>query len=157
MLKRLLLAFDGSPSSRRAARFALSLAAQTQAEVTVLTVLPQPEVLPLGPLSGYVPLGPPISEVARGQVMEHLKALTSEFPQVKATHQVEVGPVADTILAAVNHLGPDLLVVGSRGLGAGGRFLLGSVSDKLVRTSTCPVTVWHAPPPSDAPEERTGR
>ena len=56
--------------------------------------------------------------------------------------QVEIGPVADTIVDTANHLGVDLIVVGARGLGPGRRFLLGSVSDRVVHHSSCPVTVW---------------
>ena len=46
MVQHILVALDGSAPSRHAARFAFSLARQTKAQVTLLTVLPPPEVVP---------------------------------------------------------------------------------------------------------------
>ena len=50
--------------------------------------------------------------------------------------------MADTIVDTAAKLGVDLIVVGARGLGPGRRFLLGSISDRVVHHAGCPVTVW---------------
>ncbi len=56
------------------------------------------------------------------------------------------GEPAQTLLRYLEECDKPLLVVGRRGRGLWGELLLGSVSDKLVRHATCPVTVVSAPP-----------
>ena len=142
MVKHILIAVDGSAPSRHAARFGLSLAEQTRAKVTLLTVLPPPEVVPLGPLSGYAVVAPPASADDINVRQERLKEISTERPDLDVSTVVEIGPVADTIVDVAAHRGADLIVMGARGLGPGRRFLMGSVSDRVVHHAHCPVTVW---------------
>lgn len=142
MLEHILVAVDGSGPSRHAARYGLSLAEQTRAKVTLLTVLPPPEVVPMGPLSGYAVLSPALSKEELQSVEERLEEIAAEHPNVAVTKVVEMGPVADTIIDTATHRNVDLIVMGARGLGPGRRFLLGSVSDRVVHHAHCPVTVW---------------
>lgn len=142
MLEHILVAVDGSGPSRHAARYALSLARQTKAKVTLLAVLPPPEVVPLGPLSGYAVVSPAISKEEVHKVEARLEEIAAEHRDVPVTKVVEMGPVADTIIDTAHHKGVDLIVMGARGLGPGRRFLLGSVSDRVVHHAHCPVTVW---------------
>jgi nucleotide-binding universal stress UspA family protein len=142
MVEHLLVAVDGSGPSRHAARFAFTLARQTGARVTLLTVLPPPEVLPLGPLSGYAVMTPPVPAAELKKIDERLVEISAENPDVKVERVVELGSIADTILDAANQRHVDLIVMGARGLGPGRRFLLGSVSDRVVHHAHCPVTVW---------------
>lgn len=55
------------------------------------------------------------------------------------------GHPADELLTAIEQVDPDLVVVGARGLGAVRRFLLGSVSERIVKHATCSVLVAHQP------------
>ena len=57
--------------------------------------------------------------------------------------EIEVGDPADLILAAAERDGTDLIVMGSRGLNAAQRFLLGSVSTKVTTHAHCAVLVIH--------------
>ncbi len=142
MLKHIVVAIDGSAPSRHAARFALTLAEELNAEVTLLTVLQPPEVLPMGPMSGFAVLTPPTSAADIAKLKETLAAIAAEKSAVKAHLRVEIGPVADTICDVASKEQADLVVMGARGLGPGARFLLGSVSDRVVHHAHCPVTVW---------------
>jgi nucleotide-binding universal stress UspA family protein len=54
---------------------------------------------------------------------------------------IESGAPAETICAQAEERNADLVVVGSRGMGAVGRWLLGSVSDRVVHLSKRPVVV----------------
>jgi nucleotide-binding universal stress UspA family protein len=142
MIRHLLVAVDGSPTARHAARFALSLGRQIKAKVTLLTVLPPPEVLPFGPLSGYAVLSTGASAEETKKVTGRLAEISSEYADVEISKRVEIGPVVDVILDVAGNHGVDLIVVGARGHGAGRRFLLGSTSDRIVHHAHCPVTVW---------------
>jgi nucleotide-binding universal stress UspA family protein len=51
------------------------------------------------------------------------------------------GPTVETILDRAQKLQADLIVVGSHGHGALYRALLGSISEGMVRKSTCPVLI----------------
>ena len=71
-----------------------------------------------------------------------LKEATQQFASVKlkGTARKEQGPVAPTILKCAPKR-DGLLVVGSQGLDALDRFMLGSVSTNLIHHATCPVLV----------------
>ena len=51
------------------------------------------------------------------------------------------GDPGESILEAAQAERADMIVVGSHGRGAVGRFLIGSVSDHVVRNASCPVLV----------------
>ncbi len=142
MLEHILIAIDGSGPSRHAARFGLSLASQIGARVTLLTVIQPPEVIPAGAAPGNVVMSPRLASVDTGAVTKMLDTIGAEFPAVPCVKQIEVGSVADTICDVAAHQAVDMVVLGSRGLGLGRRFLLGSVSDRVVHHARCPVTVW---------------
>lgn len=155
MVQHLLIAVDGSGPSRHAARFGLSLAAQTGAKVTVLCVLAPPEVVPVGPLSAYAVLSPPTTEADVATAMNMVEVIATESPKVKVTPMVEVGHVSETICEVAGKLGVDLIVVGARGLGAARRLLLGSISDQVMHHAHCPVLVWRAASPVPATVEKS--
>lgn len=54
---------------------------------------------------------------------------------------VRIGHPADEILALAREVGADLIIVGSKGLTGVERFVLGSVSEKVVREAGCTVEV----------------
>ncbi|GJP37796.1 hypothetical protein CLOM_g22205 [Closterium sp. NIES-68] len=57
----------------------------------------------------------------------------------------EEGDPREVILSEAKRLAADLIVVGSRGLGAVSRLFLGSVSDYLVHHAACPIVVVRLP------------
>lgn len=141
MVKHVLIAVDGSPASRHAARFGLALAEQCAARATLLTVLQQPEVIPMGPLGTSIISGS-LNDIDLTKVRAQLDAIAAERANVIVNTTVELGPIAETIIDVAAHRGVDLIVLGARGLGPAKRLLLGSVSDRVVHGAHCPVTVW---------------
>lgn len=142
MLKTIVAAVDGSPSARKAARFALSLAEAERAKVVLLAVVPPPEVLPFGPFNAYVVKTPAPDPAELERVKAVLAEVAAERPNVTAEQRVVFGHPADTICDVARELDADLIVIGARGHGLGRRILLGSVSDRVVQHAHCPVTVW---------------
>lgn len=141
MLKHVLIAVDGSVPSKHAARFGLSVAAQLGAKATLLTVLQQPEVIPMGPLGTSIVAPQPSDQELRA-MRAQLDAMAAEHGKVPVEKVVELGPIAETIVDFAAKNGVDLIVLGARGMGPAKRFLMGSVSDRVVHHAHCPVTVW---------------
>lgn len=67
--------------------------------------------------------------------------LRSRFPEGKIHYEVLQGKPAAEILRKAEEWKPDLIVVGSHGRSAIGRFFLGSVSQKVAESANCSVRV----------------
>lgn len=141
MVRHILVGLDGSKPSLEAAQQALSLAEQTKAKVTVAFVLELPQVIPVGPLSGYVTTAPPQSKDNIERAESIISQVAAARPGVEVATRVESGDPAEMLGLLATQLGVDLIVVGARGLNAAQRLLLGSVSDRLVHTAPVPVMV----------------
>ena len=143
MIKHILVAIDGSDSSRKAARFAHDLAQQTNARITLLFVLEPPRMIALGFLDSELISGSQRSPEELEAVRRLLDEVAADLPKAQVDKLVEIGRPADTIVAQADALGADHLVIGARGLNPGGKWLLGSVSDRVVQHAGRPVTVVH--------------
>lgn len=141
MLETVLIAVDGSPTSYVAARQGLSLANQARAKAILLFVMETPSVLPMGPLSGYVVTSPPRTDADLAKAKTELQELGREFPQLVTEARVEMGDPTEVICETAASLGVSLIVVGARGHSAGMKWLLGSVSDRIVHHAPCAVMV----------------
>ena len=141
MVKHIIAGVDGSAPALDAARYALELGEQLRAKVSLVFVLELPQVIPVGALSGYVATGPTRSKEEMEQAETLVEAVAAERPAVKATTRVVLGDPAETLVELAKSEGADLLVVGARGLNAAQRFLVGSVSDRIVHHAHCPVLV----------------
>ncbi len=137
MVERVLVAVDGSDDSVRALERAIELCRQTDARLTVLEVIED-----FGPLPGYYEAAPEgIDRVAwvAEQRFSHA-ALDLEDPGIDWDRRVEAGYPAE-VICEVAQDGYDLVVVGTHGRSAVGRFLVGSVSDRVVHHAPCDVLV----------------
>lgn len=131
---KILLAYDGFPHSKHALEETAELAANGRAEVTILSVVPEAEAR--GSKSGgHRWLAPHAhQDVAVAHRYLHGREIEAEM---KIGH----GDPADEIRKEASEGGYHLVVVGSRGRGALGELLLGSVSRQLVDVAPCPVLV----------------
>ena len=143
MIKHILVAIDGSESSRKAARFAHDLAQQTGSRISLLFVLEPPRMLALGFLDSELISGAQRSPEELEAVRRMLDEVASDLPKAQVEKVVEIGRPADTIVEQADKLGADHIVIGARGLNPGGKWLLGSVSDRVVQQAGRPVTVVH--------------
>jgi nucleotide-binding universal stress UspA family protein len=142
MLKHILVGVDGSEGSRKALAFAVGLARNLGARLTLMAVLEPPIVLPFGPMESFAVV-PTISD-------QHLEALRKMLRECAAAHLgvpmdevVEVGRAAETITDQADKRNADLIVMGAHGHNPAKRLLIGSVSDRVVHISRRPVTVVH--------------
>ena len=140
---QVVVAYDFSPSSAEALGRAVDLAAREPGHVLhVLAVLdPHDRVMIDGQLES------PTYESAdkfRKQVTEHVTAAFAGRPtagDVEFFIHARIGKVATVILALAAEVGADLIFVGSHGKTGVERFVLGSVSERVVREAGCPVLV----------------
>jgi nucleotide-binding universal stress UspA family protein len=135
---KILLATDGSEEADLAARTAADLAGKTGSELHVVHVL----VLP--PETLHDPFGTDAREEferrGRARLDELVERLEASGGAVGGAH-FRVGSPAAEIVAQAEELGVGMVVLGSRGLGAMRRALMGSVSDSVVRHAPCPALV----------------
>lgn len=78
------------------------------------------------------------------------KRVLSNFPGWRVRNQIGVGNPAEELLKKANEFDPDLIVVGSYGRSAIGRFFLGSVSQEVAEKANCSVRVGRRVSEKDA-------
>ena len=121
-MKRFLIATDGSASADEAVELGLDLAAEQDARVRFVRVVPSPPfAFDSEPLD---------AAVARARELG-----------VEGEKAVLVGDPVDEIVADADSQDVDLIVVGSRGRGALAGALLGSVSIGVLHEAMRPVLV----------------
>ncbi|GBO56341.1 hypothetical protein APA_4671 [Pseudanabaena sp. lw0831] len=147
---KFLVAIDGSQASENALAKALTFATPLKAEIVLLTVVEPlssyiPEVmLPTGDWVGW--RGLPDIELERkilsaGQTLLQKAQDTCQSAQIDGRTRLETGQPRDVICYVAKEESPDLVIVGSRGLGSVERLMLGSVSDYVVHHCASPVLV----------------
>ncbi len=141
-LETILLATDGSPASEGASQEAIDLAVQVEARLLVVSVL--------GGSSR-----PSEASTDAGGSADSRASLTTKAQSIvqrarasgaNATFLVWEGEPGEAIVAAADSEDADLIVVGSHGRSGVSRFLIGSVSDFVVRHAHCPVMVVRGRP-----------
>ena len=143
VIGHILVAIDGSEGARRASRFARDLAAKVGARLTVLVVLEPIPMVSVGFADVYGLARRQPSDEELQHLQKALDEAAGDFPSDRVEKVIEYGGAADTIVAQADARNADLIVVGARGMGAVGRFLVGSVSDRVVHLAKRNVTVVH--------------
>ena len=139
----ILLATDGSDEGKMATQAATELSRDTGSEVHVVYVLPSPAQLighHLYPDDVRESLIGGAERDAETFLKDQAEQIGSDGGKVAETH-LRSGDPDKEILRTAEALGVGLIVIGSRGLGALSRALMGSVSDSVVRHAHCPVLV----------------
>jgi nucleotide-binding universal stress UspA family protein len=139
MGQRIVVAVDGSVHAERALDTAIAWARCSGAQLVLVSVVPFHAVPFGGPQ-----MTPPISDFEIDAHREMLKKLQDHAVKSGITNTVtelRQGLVIDELMDFISQDPPSLLVVGSRGLSAAKRVILGSVSESLVHHAPCPVLV----------------
>ena len=140
---KILLATDGSEEARQAAQAAAELSEGTGSELHVTYVLPSPAQLrghPLYSREVMHSITERAEEEGRSFLEEQAEQIRSSGGKVAETH-LKAGVPDKEIVKLGEDLGVGTIVIGSRGLGALKRALMGSVSESVVRHAHCPVFV----------------
>jgi nucleotide-binding universal stress UspA family protein len=137
MYDKILLPTDGSDGSTAAATHAGSLAEQYGATVHVLSVVDSRNRFE-SPSSG---LAPDVwTEEERKRSTDAVTTAREHLPEsIDVETHIETGVPRKAILAAIDDLEPDLVVMGTHGRTGLERYLIGSVAERIVRASPVPV------------------
>lgn len=140
---QVVLGYDGSPASNRAAAFAFRHAEAVGCGVVAVTVEPgrgEPETEEIDPENAT-----PGSDTSAFHSPVIVTA--AAFPDVPVTFVAGTGRPAEVLLSQA--VGAELLVVGSRGSGGFAGLIMGSVSQKVLAHASCPVAVLHPGIPAE--------
>ena len=142
--RTVMLATDLSTASDAATTVALDLAASLNARLLAVSVVdPGSLRLPGGRYATRV-------DQVRTERERFAQELVARGRSMRVTVDFLVweGDPGEAIIDAAQAEGADMIVVGSHGRGTVGRFLIGSVSDHVVRNASCPVLVVRSSAPS---------
>jgi universal stress protein A len=145
-IKTILVPTDFSDAARAALRYACTLADTLDASLHVFHATVNPYAT-----AGYMEFAALPAELlddVERSANEQLEAsLTPEEKTRYRAHVVNrVGPAAEEILTYLKeHPEIDLVVMATHGRGSVARLMLGSVTDKIVRTAPCPVLTIREP------------
>jgi len=144
--RRILVPLDGSATAEAALPHAVHLAWIERARLTLLYVINSlDEIRGIG---GQIVSIDEMFEARRVAALEYLHSVQArpELREATVDVAIETGPVAERILAFAAREQYDLIVIASHGYSGFRRWMLGSVADKILRTSDRPVLLVNANP-----------
>lgn len=145
-IRRVLAPVDFSEPSKQALRLAKDVTASYGAQLDLLFVAEERTVPVFSdtgiPRLNTLRMDPEIVEDS-GRALAQLNDSIGG-PQVTAHSHVVEGDVAEQIVGFAKEHGADLVVLATRGLSGLNRLLIGSVTQRVVRTAPCPVLTYNA-------------
>jgi nucleotide-binding universal stress UspA family protein len=138
-INRIIVPTDGSEPSMRAVDYAVRLAKHFQSEIIAIYVIDR---LILEEVS-KVHERRILEEEIRSKAQRCLNYIVSsaEKEGLKATSVLVEGQPHDQIIRHAESLKADMIVMGSRGRRGMERILIGSVAERVIEYSPCPVLV----------------
>lgn len=151
-MKRILVAVDGSESAQKAAKKAAEMAEDLEAEVTLIHVYTETAQIPVNQfneVASYLSAETmeSIMEQQENTIKDKRQKILDQDAQFFQERGLEVekvllhGDPADEVCEYAAENNCDLIVVADKGHGKVERFLLGSISDKIVRHAKTSVMV----------------
>ncbi len=137
-MQKILVAHDGSKSSDKALKRAVEFAVKFNASLTVLSVIPELYLTEIAEADKQK-ISNSLSKETTEAMEKIRKSLSGKSIEVKTL--VRQGDPAEKILETAQKMKADVIVTGSHGRHGTKKFLMGSVSSKIVDYSKCPVFV----------------
>lgn len=139
MLKKILVAFDGSQQSYKAFDFALDmskLCPGAAPEIVVLSVAQPPEPIDIVEMDAII-------DSATLHYEDLFKGLKEKAKErnIEIKTEVIVGHPADQIVRYAKEMRSDMIIVGQKGKSKVETWLLGSVSKRIATYAPCTVTI----------------
>ena len=143
MLKHVLVPLDGSKLAEEALAHALEIVAPN-GRITLVCAI---EIQDTPVYGYYAPLTMPDNTATKNELVpiaqHYLEGLASEINKdgLKAVFEVTIGDPVTVITETAERLHVDAIVMSTHGRSGIGRFLFGSVTNKILGAKICPVFV----------------
>jgi nucleotide-binding universal stress UspA family protein len=143
MYRKILVPLDGSKTAEGVLPHAKALAYSEGAELILLTVAANPAL-------DFVFSDPGLARRAEEDQEERSKQYIAEVEKelksagFRVSTLLRVGAVAETILQTAEEMQVDVIAMSTHGRTGPARWLLGSVADRVVRSSKVPVLLIRA-------------
>ena len=138
MYKRILVPLDGSKLSEAVLPHVEEIAKGLNCEIVLLHVVPLPVPVFDTPTS---PFDHNLLRDQENEAKRYLKEMCAklELDEARVTYLVREGDVTQVILETAQDQQVDLIAISTHGRSGALRWLLGSVTDRIVRNSPIPV------------------
>jgi nucleotide-binding universal stress UspA family protein len=149
-VRRLLVPLDGSALAEQALPLATDLAKRAVAEVILVESTYWAQMAMTDYPYGYPVGGEALLEEVEAGARAYLAEVSQRLATAGITAQADVRftPAADAILTCAEERRADLIVMCTHGHGGPGRWVLGSVADRVLRGATLPVLLVRADMPA---------
>lgn len=140
-MRRLLVPVDSSDNAMRALQYAIRMAKESGPVQLVIVYAHEPPIV-YGEVAIYMP-----EERAKELQRQHSEAvLKPAIEMAKAagvafTGEILIGDIAKSIVACADKHRCDGIVMGTRGMGAIGNLVMGSITTKVIHLTKLPVTL----------------
>jgi nucleotide-binding universal stress UspA family protein len=155
--KRIVVATDLSSESLGVVSYAGHLARDADGELTIVHAAPSVS------LADYTKLVPARDlDLVDHELLEHARSTLDGWARrhLKKLNEVDIvveqGAIVQVVCNVAADVDADVLVVASHGRDGLSRLVLGSVTEKLIRESPCPVLVIKPPTATDATSPSAG-
>src|SRR5690349_19920617 len=136
-IKNVLVPVDFSPPSQLAVNYGVAFARKLRASLTLLHVVESGAAVVVGfPVESTA-----IEERHRDQALRMLSALVAPEDQDDLDLRILIksGDIKDKILSVIDEQHADIVVMGTHGRGLFGRWLIGSVTEGILRKVSIPI------------------
>lgn len=147
MFSHILVPLDSSKFSESALSYATQLARQFDSKLTLTTVANAPSIVTSGFDAASADLYATLRENSLEEAEKYLAHTCSQLRQqgYDVAYRVAEGTVvADRLLDLIEDVEADVVVMSTHGRSGLGRWLLGSVADKLIHHASVPILLIRA-------------
>ena len=147
LLKKVLVAIDGSENSGRALDFAVGISEKFDASVLILNVSeaisynPNPAETMTSSNASMATVATDVSKIHEGILNKAVARAKAAAPGLAVSSMQRQGDAATEIVTVAKEGGFDVVVLGHKGLGKVKEFFMGSVSSKVAHLAPCPVVI----------------
>jgi len=143
LYKKILLPTDGSKFSEKSEKHALLIAEASGAEIIALSVIENTFSLGLPADDTVIQINQLLKIESENNLKKVEKLKEQASSDVKISFKVADGSPAKVILDTIEEEDIDLVIMGSSGKTGLDRFIIGSVTDKVVKSAKCSVLIVH--------------
>jgi nucleotide-binding universal stress UspA family protein len=141
MFKKILVPLDGSLLAEKALPYATWLSKQSGAQIVLLRVVPSAVIAPARYSIAEADSWLARQSQERRDAEEYLAVMMqrSDLQPLHPQPLIYEGEAAEVIVRAAKHLDVDAIILSTRGRSGLARWILGSVADQVVRSTSIPV------------------